>query len=383
MLFRCHVFALASLTAMASSAAATTLRVPTQHGTIQSALTAASVGDTVLVAPGIYTGVGNRALDFTGRDLILRSEAGAEMTIIDVAGTEEDPARGLLLGNGLTPATVVDGFTIINGLLVDVPEPTAQLAAEASHALSGAGIMIRGICSPTVRNCVIRNCFSKFTGGGLGVELGATPRLENLVVTGCSAGIQGGGISVETGAEATLVDCVFTGNRSLNGGGGHFSPGAATLIGCLFAGNTADGRGGGIDVLLFSRVQLERSIVWNNCGADGGDIFVDSALGDPGADGFLRLTCSIVDTTGISDTADVTEFIADNVFVDPMFCDPASCNDAPTSGGNYAVGAGSPALPASSPCGAAIGPPVAGDADCTSPVQPGTWSNVKSLYRRR
>jgi hypothetical protein len=380
MTLRCYVYALTLVAVVTPWASANTLRVPTQHATIQSALTAASAGDTVLVAPGTYTGAGNRDLDFHGQDMVLRSEAGAEVTIIDVAGTEEDPARGVLLGSGLTPAAVLEGFTIINGLMVNVREPTSQIASSARHELSGAGIMIRGFCSPTVRNCIIRNCFSEFTGGGVGVELGANPRLENVVVTGCSAGIQGGGISVETGGDAVLMDCTFTGNRSFNGGGGHFSPGAATLTGCLFAGNAADGRGGGIDVIFLSRVQLQRTIVWNNCGDDGDDIFVDPALAEPDA-GFLRLSCSVVDTTKMSDTARVTEFIADNVFADPMFCGPVFCSDAPTSNGNYAVGSSSPALQQNSPCGAAIGP-TAGSG-CASPVRPGSWTNVKSLYRRR
>ena len=331
------------------------------------------------MAPGTYTGTGNRNLDFQGKDLVLRSEAGARLTIVDVAGSDEDPARGILLGPGLTQATVLEGFTILNGFMVQGTGPTAKLESEQRHDLSGAGIMIRGFCSPTVRDCVVRNCFSQFTGGGLGVELGAAPRLENIVVTGCAAGIQGGGISVETGADATLIGCVLTGNRSINGGAAHFSPGAATLTDCLLAGNAADGRGGGIDVILFARVRLERTILWNNCGGDGRSVFVDPAIAAPDADGFLQLECCVVDTTSMSDVANVTEFVADNVFTDPFFCMASACGEAPTSSGDYAVAGSSPALPQNSPCGATIGPSTHG---CASPVRNATWSRLKSLYRQ-
>ena len=374
---RCF-FALMVLVCVPHFGAATTLRVPAQHANIQAALTSAAVGDTVLVAAGTYTGTGNRNLDFKGKDLVLLAESGSAVTIIDVAGSEQDPARGILLGSALTQATVVDGFTIVNGFMAEMSEPSLARSADARHDLSGAGIMIRGFCSPIVRNCIIRNCSSAFTGGGLGIELGAAPRLENVVVRGCSAGIQGGGLSLETGADATLINCIFIGNRALNGGGAHFSPGAVTVIGSVFAGNSADGRGGGIDALLFSRVRLEQTIVWNNCGSQGDDFFVDPAIADEPSD-FVQLVCCIVDTTGVHDEGGALEYVADNVFADPAFCSPADCQEAPTLAGDYAVGDASPARVENSPCGVAIG---AGNGGCASPVRADSWTKVKSRYRR-
>ena len=47
---------------IAGAAGADTLRVPSQYATIRAAMTAATHGDTVLVADGIYTGEGNKNL---------------------------------------------------------------------------------------------------------------------------------------------------------------------------------------------------------------------------------------------------------------------------------------------------------------------------------
>ena len=43
------------------------LHVPLEYSTIQSGINAASEGDTVLVAPGIYLGEGNRDLTYKGK----------------------------------------------------------------------------------------------------------------------------------------------------------------------------------------------------------------------------------------------------------------------------------------------------------------------------
>ena len=67
---------------VSGGALAATVRVPGDQPTIQAGIFAASEHDTVLVAPGTYTGDGNKNLYLNGVDRVLLSEGGAEVTMI-------------------------------------------------------------------------------------------------------------------------------------------------------------------------------------------------------------------------------------------------------------------------------------------------------------
>ena len=84
-------------------ACSATIRVATDQPTIQAGINAAIPGDTVLVAPGTYTGMGNKELDLKGKAIVLRSEGGAASTIIDC----EQQGRGFYFQAGEGPSAVV------------------------------------------------------------------------------------------------------------------------------------------------------------------------------------------------------------------------------------------------------------------------------------
>ena len=66
-----------------SPAAADIINVPGDFPTIQAGMDAAMNGDEVVVADGIYTGDGNRDLDFGGKLITVRSANGPDNCIID------------------------------------------------------------------------------------------------------------------------------------------------------------------------------------------------------------------------------------------------------------------------------------------------------------
>ena len=64
---------------LSASVFAATIQVPGEFPTIQAGIDMAVVGDTILVAPGMYY----ESLSYGGKDVVVVSESGPEQTIID------------------------------------------------------------------------------------------------------------------------------------------------------------------------------------------------------------------------------------------------------------------------------------------------------------
>jgi hypothetical protein len=91
--------------------------VPGQYLNIHDAMHDAEGGDRVVVAPGVYTGWGNQNLSFGGKAITVTSQNPDDpnivaATIIDCGGA----GRAFVLRNGEGYRSVIEGFTIINGV---------------------------------------------------------------------------------------------------------------------------------------------------------------------------------------------------------------------------------------------------------------------------
>ena len=158
------------------------ISVPSEYGTIQAGLTAASDGDTVLVSAGTYTGQGNLNLDFQGKAIVLTSAGGAENTIIDCRESE----RAVIFDSGEGEDSIFEGFTIRNGFTV-IDE-------------AGGGILIYG-ASPVIRDNIIEDCYG-YLGGGIGCVSGGGIIEANEIRNNLAE--RGGGIACLSGSQALI-----------------------------------------------------------------------------------------------------------------------------------------------------------------------------------
>ena len=87
---RVFILACAALLAVAGVSSATTIRVnwngTADYETIGEGMAAAVNGDTVLVAPGTYTGENNRSLSFRNDSFTVMSEGGRRSVTVDAEG---------------------------------------------------------------------------------------------------------------------------------------------------------------------------------------------------------------------------------------------------------------------------------------------------------
>lgn len=197
------------------------LLVPSDYGTIQAAIDAARSGEEVLVLDGIYTGVGNKDLDFAGKVITVRSENGPANCIIDC----QYSGRGFYFCSGEGAAARVEGFTIRNG---NVSDSGGAVACERS--------------SPTITNCIIVDNSAWLYGGGIHCWDRSYPSITNCIIAYNWSNSDGGGIC-SGGSGLTLTNCTIAYNSSGTWGGGIFCLNSSILNNTIVWGNTASSSG--------------------------------------------------------------------------------------------------------------------------------------------
>jgi hypothetical protein len=273
------------------------IHVPGDSTTIQGGIDGAVDGDTVMVADGTYTGNGNRDIDFTGKAIVVMSENGPEVAIIDCGGISY---RGFLFQSGEDISSVLSGFTITNGwddgegggIYNYYSSPMiANCIFAFNYAPFGAG-MNNYYSNPTVIDCTFDMNNSVGNGGGMyndhssptvarctftgNIWMGMTNSYSSPTVTNCTfrnnGGYRGtGGMTNWYYSSPTITNCIFIENSF--GGMENSVDSNPIIVNCTFSGNPAFFAGGGI-TNYNSNPTITNCILW---GDTGGEIYNDNS----------------------------------------------------------------------------------------------------------
>ncbi len=246
-----------------------------QFLTIQAALDAADGGDLIEIVPGVYTGDGNRDLNFRGKAVTVQSLTGnAETCIIDCQNT----TRGFKFINEEGPGSVLQNVTIRNAQITDA---------------RGAAIYCEG-SAPTLNN--VRMVNNHVLGAGLGAGIasvnGGSPQLHNCAFAGNQSDVHGAHVFCSGGA-VLLDHCTLYGGSAPGGGLVTVDfDGVVTLRNTIIAFGQA---GQALECLWSGTAALECCDLYGNAGGDWVGCIAD-------------------------------QFGMDNISLDPQFCDAPAGN---------------------------------------------------------
>lgn len=115
--------------------------------TIQDAISNSTDGDLILLADGIFKGIGNRDINTEGKSITIKSEnSNPDNCIIDCEGTfNVNERRGFIIINGEDSTTVIKDISIIHGSTM-----------QTCPGCTGAAVLIEQ-SAPLFENVVFRN----------------------------------------------------------------------------------------------------------------------------------------------------------------------------------------------------------------------------------
>jgi predicted outer membrane repeat protein len=323
--------------------------------TIQSGLDSSSVGDTVLVACGVYY---ESAIDVTS-GIVLLSETGESGCVtIDAQGENR-----VIECHNCDQPTIIAGFTFRNG-------------TPWGYFTYGGGMYCTLCVSLTITDCAFIGNSADF-GGGLYCDYSSLS-IADCVFSDNTVTSYGGGLFCTGNSIVDMTHVLVARNHSYGVGGG-IACGTPTLtvLSSTISGNQADANehfgepgGGGMYLYGEATARVEHTMIISSTGGEGiwctGEISPEVVCCDiwGNADGDW-IGC-IADQYGVKG----------NFSEDPKFCDTAS--------GRLTVETCSPCLPGHHPvgydCGIAIGAYLGG-CGCGEATQPTSWGAIKALYR--
>ncbi|MDD4856615.1 MAG: S8 family serine peptidase [Candidatus Krumholzibacteria bacterium] len=245
--------------------------------TIQAAVDLASVGDTIVLFPGTYSGQGNRDIEFEGKNLTITSASGPDSTVVDCGGSSGGIHSGFGYRGGEDSTSVLEGITIrhaaLAGIICSSSSPTIRgCKVDSCFAINGSrggGIYIEK-ASPTVDGCAITNNVASSTGGGI-YGRSSKSRITGCTISGNSAEKSGGGVAVQSSSDLIITGCTITGNLASteSGGGVYIISATARIDSCIISGNEGS-FGGGVFNGATSTCRLKHTNLNSNVARSGG-----------------------------------------------------------------------------------------------------------------
>jgi len=285
-----------------NSALATVHYVPDEYATIQAAIDACNDFDTVVIAPGRYSGAGNRNIKLNGKPIIIRSidprdPKSVNTTVIDCEGK----GRGFAFYMGENADSTVTGLTITNG-----------------YALLGGAIYTYNNSSPSITNCVIITNSAVFGGAIASTNSKSHPNITNCTITANSALVGGGGIYCNSGSPK-IKNCIISGNFAPDGGAIYsHNAGNPLIANCTIAANTASGSAAGIYCYKSSNLTINNSILWGNTATNASEVLVGN-LGAPTSIWISHCDIQAPDENVIRDGDCTVDWGQGNIDSDPHF----------------------------------------------------------------
>jgi hypothetical protein len=206
---------------------------PADFNNIQAAINAANTGDTVVIAQGLYTGEGNRDIDFLGKAITVQSTdpndpCAVANTVIDCNGTDAEPHRGFVFQSSEDTNSVLAGITVTNGYTEG----------------SGGGIYCAN-SSPALISCIITENYAGWAGGGIFGSGGPITKCQIIANSVEAIGWEGGGGLSQ--CNEAISDCIISYNRAEGGDGGGLSKCNGPITRCVISYNWAWMNAGGLD----------------------------------------------------------------------------------------------------------------------------------------
>jgi len=249
-----------------------TIYVPDDYSKIQDAINVSVNGDTIIVRPGTYM----ENINFLGKAITVKSEKGADVTIID--GNQAGSV--VTFQNQEDEDSIIEGFTIFNGnasgIFCDNSSPVIGLnIIKDNSALQGGGISCNNSSPEITNNFILNNSADSDDGGGIATDNYSSPIITYNFITSNIAFDEGGGIQCDDYSSPEISYNTIISNSAKWGGGIECIDFSSPIISNnIIKDNEASSDGGGILLKPGCSPSISQNIILSNTAtSDGGGMF--------------------------------------------------------------------------------------------------------------